>query len=81
MLFLMISPYQGKSDEFILEYAACLQKMEDCSAAFSKRAQNALTKIISESLAGIKSLSSYEREKARNMLTNQGITKLNQILG
>ena len=77
MLFFTIGPNQGKSNELIVEYAACLQKMERCSAEFSRRAQNALTKIISESLASIVSLSSTEKGELKNKLTSQGITKLN----
>ena len=61
MLFFMIGPNQGKSNELVVEYAACLQKMESCSAEFSRRAQNALSKIISESLSDIRSLSSIEK--------------------
>ena len=43
MLFFMVGPNKGKIDEMVVEYAACLQKMENCSAAFSRKTQNALT--------------------------------------
>ena len=63
-----------------VEYAAVLQKLEDCSAELRDKAQTALIDIISES---VKQLTLPEAEKAniKSVLSNQGMTKLNQILG
>ena len=80
MLLFEADSTKGGDDEIHVQYASALQKLEDCSVETRDEAQAVLIEIISQSIQQL-TLPEAKKTDIKNMLQNQGVTKLGQILG